>query len=296
MKQSGSGALKWALFIVLSLIWGSSFILMKEGLEAFTPAQVAAVRMTVSFLCLFPFVIGHIKAIPKDKWKYIILAGLLGNGIPAILFTTAETKISSSIAGVLNSLTPLFTLVVGILFFRFKTTPIKVIGILVGFAGAAVMVLYNAHGGFDTNYYYAFLIVLACITYAIDTFILNNYLMGLNPIDVAGFALFLVGIISGCYLFTTDFTHRLVTVPGALKSFACAATLGAFGTAIAQSLFNKMLKISSPLYSASVTYTIPFVAILWGLADNEGFGFIQILGFVTVLAGVFLVSKRTDKY
>lgn len=292
MKQSGSGVLKWALFIVLSLIWGSSFILMKEGLKAFTPAQVAAIRMTVSFLCLFPFVIGHIKAIPKDKWKYIILAGILGNGIPAVLFTTAETKISSSIAGVLNSLTPLFTLIVGVLFFRFKTTPIKVIGILIGLAGAALMVLYNAHGSFDTNYYYAFFIVLACITYAFDTFVLNNYLMGLNPIDVAGFALFLVGIISGCYLFTTDFTHRLMTAPGALKSFACAATLGAFGTAIAQSLFNKMLKISSPLYSASVTYTIPFVAILWGLADNEGFGLIQILGFVTVLAGVYLVSRR----
>jgi len=156
MAQSGSGVLKWTLFIILSLIWGSSFILMKRGLDVFTPAQVAAIRMSVSFLCLFPFVIGHIKTIPKDRWKYIILAGILGNGIPAILFTTAETGISSSVAGVLNSLTPLFTLIIGVMFFRFKTTLLKVMGVLIGFAGAAIMVLYNSHGGFDANYYYVF--------------------------------------------------------------------------------------------------------------------------------------------
>jgi len=292
MTQSASAFLKWFLFIILSIIWGTSFILMKRGLDVFTPAQVAAIRMTVSFLCLFPFVIGHIKSIPKDKWKYLIMAGILGNGIPAVLFTTAETKIPSAIAGVLNSLTPLFTLIVGLLFFKFRTTKGKTIGVLLGFVGAALMVLYNAKGDIDANYYYSLLIIVACITYAIDTFILNNYLMDLNPIDIAGFALFFVGIISGCYLFSTDFTHRLATTPGALKSLGCAALLGAMGTALAQSLFNRMLKISSPLFSASVTYTIPFVAILWGLSDNESLGLIQIAGFITVLAGIYLVSRK----
>jgi drug/metabolite transporter (DMT)-like permease len=265
---------------------------MKRGLEVFTPAQVAAVRMFVSFLCLFPFVIGHIKAIPRDRWKYIVLAGLLGNGIPAVLFTTAELKISSSIAGVLNSLTPLFTLIVGVLLFKLKTTTSKVIGILLGFIGAALMVLYKSNGSFDNDYYYAIFIVIACITYAFDTFILNNYLSDIDPIDMAGFALFFVGIIGGCYLFSTDFTQRLTTVPGAWKSLACAATLGAFGTALAQSLFNRMLKISTPLFSASVTYTIPVVAILWGFADDEKLGLIQVIGFITVLVGVFLVGRK----
>jgi drug/metabolite transporter (DMT)-like permease len=292
MAQSRTGALKWTLFIILSCIWGSSFILMKRGMDVFTPAQVAAIRMTVSFLCLFPFVIGHIKSIPKDKWKYIVLAGLLGNGIPAFLFTAAETKLPSAIAGVLNSLTPLFTLIVGVLFFKFKTTLAKTIGILLGFVGAALIVLYNAQGGFESNYYFSFLIALACVTYAIDTFILNNYLLNLNPIHVAGFALFFVGIVSGCYLFSTDFTHRLTTTPGALKSLGCAALLGAMGTALAQSLFNKMLKISTPLFSASVTYTIPVVAILWGLSDGEKLGYIQLIGFITVLAGIFLISRK----
>jgi len=292
MARSSTAILKWSLFIILSIIWGASFILMKRGLEVYTPAQVAAIRMLVSFLCLFPFVMPHIKSIPKDRWKYLIMAGILGNGIPAVLFTTAEMKISSSVAGVLNSLTPLFTLIVGLLFFRFKTTTGKVFGVLLGFVGAALMVLYNSHGDFNTNYYYAIFIILACISYAVDTFILNNYLSGLNSVHVAGFALFFVGIVSGCYLFSTDFTHRLASTPGAFKSLGYVVLLGAFGTAIAQSLFNKMLKISSLLFSASVTYTIPFVAILWGLIDGEKLGYLQLIGFLIVLSGIYLVNRK----
>lgn len=292
MAQSGSGFLKWFLFTILCLIWGSSFILMKRGLDAFTPPQVAAIRMTVAFICLFPFVIGSIKKIPRGKWKYIVAAGVLGNGIPSVLFTTAETKLSSSIAGVLNSLTPVFTLIVGALFFKFRTTASKVLGIILGFAGAVIIMLFNPQGGFESNYYYGFFIILACITYAVDTFILNNYLSELNSIDVAGFALFLVGIVAAAYLFTTDFTQRLVSNPVAWKSLAYAATLGAFGTATAQALFNKMLKISSPLFSASVTYCIPFVAVLWGLVDGEKLGVMHIIGFMTVLVGVFIVGRK----
>ncbi|MGH7238065.1 MAG: DMT family transporter, partial [Candidatus Saccharimonadales bacterium] len=263
-----------------------------HGLVAFSPAQVAAIRMLVAFLTLFPFVIGNIKKIPAHRWKYIIAAGLLGNGIPAILFTTAETGLSSSVTGVLNALTPIFVLVVGLLFFKLKTTATGTFGIILGFAGAVLMMVYNAQGGFDNNYYYGLIVILACILYAFDTFILNNYLSDLNPVDVAGFALFLIGPIAAAYLFSTDFTHRLAHTHGAWFSLFCAATLGMFGTAIAQALFNKMLKISSPLYSASVTYVIPVVAIIWGLADGEKLGFIQVIGFIAVLAGVFLINNR----
>jgi drug/metabolite transporter (DMT)-like permease len=290
--MENKGLIKWFLFIILCLIWGSSFILMKRGLDAFSPAQVAAIRMSVAFICLFPFVIGRFKTIPRSKWKYIILVGILGNGIPAILFTTAETKIPSSIAGMLNSLTPVFTLIVGVLFYKYKPGILKVTGILLGFAGAAIIMLYNPKGGFDKTTYYSLLIILACILYAIDTFIPNYHLNGLKSIDIAGFALFFVGLFAAGFLFTTDFTQRLTSVPGAWKSLASAALLGAFGTAVAQSLFNKMLKISSPLFSASVTYCIPFVALIWGLLDKEKLTALHIAGFLTVLAGIFLVSRK----
>jgi drug/metabolite transporter (DMT)-like permease len=265
---------------------------MKRGLEAFAPGQVAAIRMSVAFICLFPFVIGSIRKIPHDKWKYIIAAGVLGNGIPSVLFTTAETKLSSSIAGVLNSLTPVFTLIVGAIFFKFRTTTTKTIGIVLGFVGAVIIMMFNPDGGFESNYYYGLFIIIACITYAVDTFILNNYLSELNAIDVAGFALFVVGIFSIGYLFTTDFTQRLASNPVAWKSLACASLLGAMGTATAQALFNKMLKISSPLFSASVTYCIPIVAVIWGLVDHERLGVMHIVGFATVFAGVYLIGRR----
>jgi len=265
---------------------------MKHGLVVYTPAQVAAIRMSVAFLCLLPFVIKHLKQIPKAKWKYVILAGVLGNGIPAILFTTAETKISSSVAGVLNALTPVFTLIVGLMFFKFKTTTTKSLGVLLGFAGAVLMTIYNAEGNFEMNYYFGFLIILACISYAFDTFILNDYLKSLNPVYVAGCALFLVGPVALTYLFSTDFTTRLSHDDGAVFSLCCAAALGAFGTATAQALFNYMLKISSLLYSTSVTYVIPVVAIVWGLFDGERLGIIQIIGFVAVILSVFLINTR----
>lgn len=293
--MGGKGLAKVFIFAVLCLIWGSSFILMKKGLVAFTPAQVAAIRISVAFLCLFPFVIGHIRKIPRGKWKYIILVGILGNGIPAVLFTTAETEVPSSVAGILNSLTPVFTLIVGVLFYHYKPGIVKVLGILLGFAGAALIMLYHQDSALGKQNFYSLLILLACLLYAIDTYILNYHLADLKAVDVAGFALFLIGIIALCYLFTTDFTQRLATTPGAAKSLVAASLLGAFGTAIAQALFNRLLKVSSPLFAASITYCLPFVALLWGLLDNEKITGLHIAGFATVLAGIFLVGGKSRK-
>src|SRR5665213_364517 len=158
-------ALQIILLTVLVLIWGSSFILMKRGLDVYTSSQVAAIRMVISFLCLFPFAIMHLKKVPKSQWKYIIAAGLCGNGIPAFLFTKAETELSSSIAGVLNTMTPVFTLIVGVLFFKLRTTGMKVLGIFLGFLGAVCMILYNAKGGIDSNYLYGIFVLIACLFY-----------------------------------------------------------------------------------------------------------------------------------
>ena len=289
---SNHKALQWILLTILAIIWGSSFILMKRGLETFTPPQVAAIRMVVSFLCLFPFAIRHIKTIPRDRWKYIIAAGLCGNGIPAFLFTEAETGLSSSIAGVLNTLTPVFTLIVGFLFFKMRTTFLKVLGILLGFVGALCMILYNAKGGFETNYFYAFYIVLACIFYAFSANIIKTFLGNINTLHQSGFALFAIGPPSAIYLFNTDFTQRLSAGGPALTSFYYVVVLGMFGTAIALVLFNKMLKITNTIFASSVTYFIPAVAVMWGLLDNEKLGIPHIIGLLTILLGVYLINRK----
>jgi drug/metabolite transporter (DMT)-like permease len=292
MTNTNSSFLKWLLFVLLALIWGSSFILMKRGLEAFTPPQVAAIRMVVSFLFLFPFVIGHIKQIPRDKWIFIIIAGILGNGIPAFLFTKAETGLSSSIAGILNSLTTVFALITGVLFFKMKTTTIKVAGVFLGLAGAVLTVLYNAKGGIEGNYYYGIYIIVACICYAFNVNIIKTYLGPINSVQLSGFALFGVGPLTAAYLFSTDFVTRISSGSHALISFFYIVLLGVFGTGVSQIMFNKLLKTSSVLFTASITYFIPIVAILWGLLDGENLGWVQILGFVIVITGVFLINKR----
>ncbi len=284
--------LQWILLTLLALIWGSSFILMKRGLDAYTPSQVAAIRMVVSFICLFPFAIRHVKTVPRDRWKYIVAAGLCGNGIPAFLFTEAESGLSSSIAGVLNCLTPVFTIIVGFLFFKMRTTTLKVIGIFLGFAGAVCMILYNAKGGFETNYFYSFYIILACIFYAFSANIIKTFLGGLNSIHLSGFALFAIGPPTAIYLFNTDFTQRISSGSPALVSFYYIVILGMFGTAVSLVLFNKLLKMSNPIFASSVTYFIPAVAVMWGLLDGEQLGLPHLLGLLTILFGVYLINKK----
>jgi drug/metabolite transporter (DMT)-like permease len=284
--------MKWLLFVLLALIWGSSFILMKRGLDVYTPAQVAAIRMVVSFLFLFPFVIGHVKKIPKDKWIYIIIAGLLGNGIPAFLFKKAETGLSSSVAGILNSLTTVFSLVVGSMFFKMKTNTMKIAGVFLGLAGAILTVLYNAKGNFDNNYYFSIYIIVACICYAFNVNIIKTFLGPINSVQLSGFALFGVGPLTAAYLFSTDFLQRISSGSKGVESFFLIVLLGVFGTGVSQIMFNKLLKTSSVLFTASITYFIPIVAVLWGLLDGESLGLIQILGFLAVIVGVFLINRR----
>jgi drug/metabolite transporter (DMT)-like permease len=292
MSNSNSSFLKWFFFIILAFIWGSSFILMKRGLDVYTPSQVAAIRMVVSFLFLLPFVIGHIKEIPKNKWIYIIIAGMLGNGIPAFLFTKAETGLSSSVAGILNSLTTVFALVVGIMFFKMQTTALKIVGVFLGLAGAILTVVYNAKGHFDGNYYFSIYIIVACICYAFNINIIKTFLGSINSVQLSGFALFGVGPITAAYLFSTDFLQRVSSGGKAIESLLYVVLLGVFGTGVSQIMFNKLLKTSSVLFTASITYFIPIVAILWGILDGESLGWIQVFGFAAVIVGVFLINKR----
>jgi drug/metabolite transporter (DMT)-like permease len=292
MSESKSGFQKWFFFIILAFIWGSSFILMKRGLDVYTSNQVAAIRMMMAFLFLFPLVIRHIKEIPGNKWIIIIIAGFLGNGIPAFLFTKAETGLSSSIAGILNSLTTVFALVIGIMFFSMKTTTTKVVGVFLGLAGAILTVVYNSKGGFEGNYYFGLYIIVACICYAVNVNLIKTFLGPINSVQLSGFALFGAGPIATMYLFSTDFVQRISSGSNAVISFLYVCILGIFGTGVSQIMFNKLLKTSSVLFASSITYFIPIVAILWGLLDHESFGWMQGIGFLTVLAGVYLINTR----
>lgn len=286
--------LRWFYLILLAIIWGSSFILMKRGMVSFSADQVAAIRMFVSFLSLFPLVIHKMKKVNKEHYKYIFTVGLLGNGIPAFLFTHAQTNISSSMSGMLNSLTPVFVVITGALIFGSVFKGSHISGVLIGLVGAVGLILINSKGQFsNANTWYGLLVVLATVSYAFSVNIIRKYLHTIDALLITGFALFAAGIPCGVFLFTTDFIDRFSTQPEAWLSFSYVVILGLLGTAFSTVVFNKLIKISNALYASSVTYLIPIVAILWGVYDGEGLGIWHIIAMAGILFGVYLINLES---
>lgn len=278
---------------VLAIIWGTSFILIKRGLVVYTPFQVGALRMFVAFIFMFPFIMKHFGSIDKSHWKYLIASGFLGNGIPSILFPLAQTHINSALAGMINSLTPIFALIVGIIFFGMKVGMNRIAGLIIGLFGAVLLIAgqTNGKGVVETNAF-ALYVVLSTICYAFSLNILRYKLANVDALRITGFALFFAGLPLGFFLFSTDFIHRTQTMDGAGFSFLCIVLLGFFSTSLSTILFNKLIKISGALSAASVTYLIPIVAVLWGLWDHEIFGMYQFLGMGAILVGVYLVNRQ----
>lgn len=278
--------------IGLGLIWGSSFILMKRGLVDFSSSQVAAIRMTASCLCLFPFVMFHASKIKRYQWKYIFATGILGNCIPAFLFTAAQMHIPSFMAGMLNTLTPVFTMAFAYFIFKTKVTGNQVAGVVLGLAGAVGLIILTSGGSFGSVSWYAILIVIATACYGMSVNIIKNKLNDVAAIHISGFALMIVGPFTGMYLFSTDFTERLASNPHALVSLGYVLLLAIFGTAISIVVFNQLIKTSGALFASSVTYLIPIVAMFWGLADGETIGFRHLIAMAAILSGVYMINLK----
>lgn len=283
----------WIILIVLALIWGSSFILMKRGLEVFSSDEVASLRIFISFLFLSPLLFFHLKKIFIKHWKALLGMGIFGNFIPAFLFTKAETRISSSLTGMLNSLTPLFTLLLGILLFKSKTKWINVIGIVTGFVGAIGLIMISENQEINSNIFYSFYVVAATISYALSVNIIKKYLGEVNSITATVWAMLFIGPIAGVYLFGfTDFITDIKVHEKALESLGYVSILAVFGTAIAVILFNILVKNTTTLFASSVTYLIPIVAMMWGIFDEEKIQRLHFVYIIVILLGVYLVNKK----
>ncbi|HNQ61079.1 MAG TPA: EamA family transporter [Bacteroidia bacterium] len=280
------------LISILALIWGSSFILMKRGLDVYTPAQVGAVRVFSAFLCVFPFVVHKFRQVERSRWKFLFLTGMLGNGIPAILFPLAETNISSSVAGMINAMTPLFTMMVGFFLFGMPGGRNRVAGLIIGLIGTLILVGGKNATLENGNPWFAGYIVLATICYAFSVNILRYRLADMGSIMISGFALMFAGIPMGIYLFSGDFISRTQEVPGAAYSLGAILILGIFSTAISTVLFNRLIKMAGALSASSVTYLIPIVAMIWGFYDKENLGLIHIFGLSGILLGVYLINIK----
>jgi len=281
---------QWIVLLVLSLIWGSSFILMKRGLDAFTNNQVAAFRIFISYLAFLPIAIKHINKLKKENIISLLIVGFIGNAIPAMLFTKAQTRIDSSLAGMLNSLTPMFTLFVGLLFYKSKVLIINIAGILLGLIGAIGLVN-NGQNILAGNNSYAMFIVVATIFYGISVNEIKFKLPGMSGIVIAALSFFFIGPFAGIYLLFTDYSGA-INSGLFLPSLGYISILAIFGSFFAVMLFNTLIKYTSAIFGASVTYIIPVFAIMWGVVDGEPFTLNHLLWFMVIIVGVYLVNKQ----
>ncbi|WP_264536133.1 DMT family transporter [Flavobacterium sp. N1736] len=283
--------LKWFYLFLLSLIWGSSFILIKRGLVGLTAIQVGSLR--IIFAALFLLIVGFssLKKISRRQWKFVALTSVFGTFIPAFFFAIAETQVDSSIVAILNSLTPLNTLVLGILIFGIQFQKRQVIGVFVGLIGCMLLVLSGASAHPGQNYYFVLLVVIATICYAINVNLIKKYLPDLNSLSITtgNFTVLLIPAL--IILSTTDFTQR-INIEVTQRSVLFVMILGVLGTGIANVLFFKLIQMSSPVFATSVTYLIPIVAFFWGLLDNEMLTPIQFFGAFIILIGVYLSAKK----
>jgi len=283
-------AWQWAILLFLSLIWGTSFILMKKGLESYSHLQVAAFRIFFSFLFMLPITIRNIKVISRDNILSLLIVGFIGFAIPALLFTKAQTRLDSSLAGMLNSLTPLFTLIVGILFYRSSARWVNIAGLFMGLIGA-IGLMWNG----DMNIFrginaFALFIVVATICYGINVNEIKFKLVKLSSLEITSLAFLFTGPVAGIYLLFTDFSSVQET-PDYLLNLAYIAILALFSSVIAVLIFNHLIKFTTTLFATSVTYIIPLFAIMWGIIDGESIRIIQLLWITVILLGVYLVNK-----
>ena len=285
--------LAWFLLIMLTLIWGSSFILIKRGLEVFSAGEVGALRMLSASIVMTPIAIRKLGTSNRRQLLFLLSVGFLGSFFPAFLFAKAETRIDSSMAGVLNALTPMFVVIVGALFYNQKFPLRTGLGLFIGFGGTLLLMTTGASGMFSGISYYALFIVLATVLYGFNVNIIKYNLYGLKAVNLTALSMFLVLPVAAGYLFgSTDFVLKMEQQEGAWLSLFYVDILRIFGTPDAITLFNKLVQMTSPVFTSSVTYLIPIVAVLWGLFDGERLQFGHYLGMATILLGVYITNRR----
>lgn len=283
--------LKWLILTVLALIWGSSFILIKKGLVGLNPFQLGSLR--IIFCALFLLIVGfrNIALIPMHKWKFVALTSLFGTFIPAYLFAIAQTQISSSVSSILNSLTPLNTLILGAVVFGLDFKRTQIFGVVIGFVGTMLLIFNGATHNPNQNYWYTLLVLIASICYATNVNLIKRYLSDLNPLTIT-VGNFLVMLFPASLILYFTGLFAVIETQKVQHAMLFVAVLGIIGTGIANVLFYKLIQISSPVFATSVTYLIPVVAFFWGLLDNEMLTPVQFLGAFIILIGVYLSSKK----
>lgn len=285
--------LKWVFLVILSLIWGSSFILIKKGLVGLSAYQLGSLR--IIFTSIFLFIVGFksLKRIERCHYKPIVISAFLGTFFPVYFFALAETEIDSAIASILNSLTPLNTLIFGFFFFKMTFHRNQVFGIVIGLIGTLLLIVSGANLNPEQNYVFSVFVVMASVCYAFNVNIIKLYLQDLNAMSIAtgNFAVIFIPALL-VLICTGFFNETTLTSPVVHESMLYIVVLSIFGTGISKVVFNRLVQVSTPIFSSSVTYTIPIVALIWGVLDGEQMSYIQLIATGIILLGVFLANRK----
>lgn len=295
-ENSAPGPLAWGMLGLLALIWGSSFILIKLGLEVFDPLAVGAIRILTASLVLTPLSLPVLRKLSGYQVRWLFITGLVGSFLPAFLFAIAQTRVPSGPTGVLNALTPIFTLIVGAVIFGQALQRNNILGIAIGFIGSAIMIMASGKGGFEQVNYFALFVILATVCYGFNVNILKEKFYVLSPIVITSVSLLFMAPFALVILFAfTPFVEQSQTDPAFWPALGYLSILGVVGTAIALIIFNQLIKMTTPLFASSVTYLIPIVALIWGFIFDEPNNIYQPIGMAFILAGVYLGSSKKAK-
>lgn len=289
-EKSHHNLQNWILLVLLTLIWGTSYILIKKGLLGFSPVEIGCLRISISCICCLPLVVKAFQKIPRNKYATILLMGLFSSGFPAFLFPLSMTKSESSVNGIINSLSPLWTILIGYYIFKVSVSRQKLLGVLIGFSGALVLVLGKRNADFKIDVWYSLLPVLATLCYGIGTNLTKQKLPDENPIYTTALAMFMMGVPALIGLFFTAAPAKIASGQAWIP-LICIATLAIFSTVIAWMLFYRLLQRTDAVFAASVTFLVPIVAISWGILDGEVLSLLQFGGMGLILTGVYFTTK-----
>lgn len=292
----------WILFFVLSGIWGSSFFLMKHSMFAsdgnpiFNSAQVASIRMLVASSVLLPIGIRNFKHIKnKNIILSLLVVGVCGNFLPAFLFTYAQKHLDAGYVGMLNSATPIFTVLLSFFIYKERLSPRQITGLIIGNVGVILLVNSSGELSFEGNILNVFAVVLATLFYAISLNTIKYHLSSLSAIHITSLAFSFTFIPAILLFFYFDTPSVFTQNTQAFQGLGFATTLALFGTVLGVYLYNILIARTSTLFSSSVTYAIPCVALLIGFFDNEHFTFYQISSLAIILTGIFVANWRKKK-
>ena len=283
---------KWLYLISLSLIWGTSFILIKKALIGLTPTQLGSLRIIFSSIIIFIFAWNTLKLISNKEWKWIIISAFLGSFFPAFLFAFAETEIDSAVASILNSLVPLNTVIIGAIVFKIASSKKQIIGVVVGLIGTYLLIDGGIKLNPDQNYLYAGLVILCSFLYGFNVNIIKKYLNDIPAVTIPAGHFSVIFIPAIIIFYFSGFNTDQMYDPITLKSIGYVLILSAFGTALAKVLFNKLVQISTAVFASSVTYSLLIVSLFWGILDGELFSFNQLMATVLIVLGVLLSSRK----